>query len=681
MKKFIPLLFAGILSLTAYSQNQAPVAVNDTITQMVSVGDTLTINVINNDYDQEGDYIRIIEVLNSHDVIWFTDSTITISLSYFTIDNFPTSIHFGYLIEDENGNSNPGLSYATVILQEIEVTGYDLLDVNNISARFNAFGNHFWDFDNTNHYHFPKGEPTQTMWGFSLWLGGIDQYSELRIAAERYKQDGNDYWTGPLSFNSDSAWISEDIATQFFKIWKLNKDDVEYHVLHWNEPGYEPINNILNWPAHGDTAIGQAYYLAPFVDANINGVYEPMTGDYPLIRGDQTLFFIFNDQLLHTETEGETIGVEIHGFAYAFNAPENPALNNTTFLSYKIFNRSQHTLTDTYAGLFSDIDLGYAWDDYVGCDVARGAYYCYNGLPIDGNGDSTSYGEVPPAQGIIVLGGPYMNTDGIDNPTGGCDESINGVGFDDGVVDNERFGMNNFVGFSNWGGPTGDPEIAMEYYNYLQGKWKDSTFMLYGGNGHTTSGAYGPECKFMFPGLSDPCNWGTGQQPPNGPVDWTEVTAGNNPADRRGLCSMGPFTLEPGGFHKVDIAFVTALGDDYMHSVDVLMEAIDSVKSYYFADPDHFGYAWLGNNDKNEIANQQIKIYPNPASNEISFTYYPQGKKAKYILYNGYGCEKKQGLLLSDGYQRINISGLKNGIYILKMIDNKSIYTRKIIKN
>ena len=91
-----------------------------------------------------------------------------------------------------------------------------------------------------------------------------------------------------------------------------------------------------------------------------------------------------------TETGGGTIGVEIHGFAYAFKHPENPSLNNTTFLSYKIFNRSQHTITDAYAGVLTDIDLGKHGDDYVGCDVSRGAYYGYNGTEIDGDGGSGS---------------------------------------------------------------------------------------------------------------------------------------------------------------------------------------------------------------------------------------------------------------------------------------------------
>ena len=38
----------------------------------------------------------------------------------------------------------------------------------------------------------------------------------------------------------------------------------------------------------------------------------------------------------------------------------------------------------------------------------------------------------------------------------------------------------------------------------MLGLWKDSTQMIYGGNGHTGSGGYGPACDFMFLGIQIP---------------------------------------------------------------------------------------------------------------------------------------------------------------------------------
>jgi len=65
--------------------------------------------------------------------------------------------------------------------------------------------------------------------------------------------------------------------------------------------------------------------------------------------------------------------------------------------------------------------------------------------------------------------------------------------------------------------------------------------MRYGGNANQSAGAYGPPCDFMFPELSDVCNWGTAGEEPS-PKNWTEEIAKNNPSDRRFMQSAGPFT-------------------------------------------------------------------------------------------------------------------------------------------
>lgn len=114
--------------------------------------------------------------------------------------------------------------------------------------------------------------------------------------------------------------------------------------------------------------------------------------------------------------------------------------------------------------------------------MQRGLGYCYNGKAVDGTGQIEAYGDQPPAIGIDFFQGPYMDPDGIDNPKYNiytdadgntiyeqiCDESINGVNFGDGIVDNERFGMRRFVYHNNTGVPNymTDPDIAIEYYNF-----------------------------------------------------------------------------------------------------------------------------------------------------------------------------------------------------------------------
>ncbi|MBK9593571.1 MAG: hypothetical protein IPO32_19420 [Crocinitomicaceae bacterium] len=54
-----------------------------------------------------------------------------------------------------------------------------------------------------------------------------------------------------------------------------------------------------------------------------------------------------------------------------------------------------------------------------------------------------------------------------------------GIGFGDGIIDNERMGMSKFLYYNNGGGGAQtDPQSAQEYYNYLTGYWKDGTHFI-----------------------------------------------------------------------------------------------------------------------------------------------------------------------------------------------------------
>lgn len=681
MKQYLLLIIAIIFGSHLFSQN-APVAVDDYIE--VELGEILTINVTENDYHPDG---LSFSILMSGGALSFTDSTITIDIDYDTYyNNYPTdTIKVNYVLVDENGVM--GMESQAIVHITIPDNHYfDFLDVNNVRAKIQASGIQFWkgpsNYYESNHmYEFPNGSGKQTIFNSTLWIGGKDDSGVLKLAAERYRQVGMDYWPGPLSIDGSDLSIDTSTVIEWQNVWKLTKDEVIYHKLHWWEEGYEPIEDIATWPAHGDEDLNQAEYLASFIDVDGDSIYNPMAGDYPLIRGDQCIYFIINDLRQHNETGSETLGLEIHCMAYEFYNEETEPINNTVFFSYKIFNRSSYTYNDTYIGLFTDFDIGYAGDDYVGCDVARGAYYGYNGDSIDGDGEPESYGDFIPAQGIVILGGPTMDANGIDDPDNHCDESINGVGFGDGVADNERFGMKKFMYFNNTANIQGDPQTSTEYYGYMNSLWKDGTVMEYGGNGHVSSGAYGPAANFMFPGLTDPCFWGTNGEEPYGPVDWSESSAHNPAGDRRGLSVMGPFTFEQGTMERVDIAYVSALPEDENTAVEQLMNYIDIVKNEYYQDPTYFGYQWLGIEDNNvENTDNNLSIYPNPATNSVTFSYKGDDNEATYKFVDIMGKVIYTGSVKNDIAVTIDIETLTPGYYVISVIDTKMIYSAKVIK-
>ncbi|MCX6229925.1 MAG: T9SS type A sorting domain-containing protein [Bacteroidetes bacterium] len=561
----------------------------------------------------------------------------------------------------------------------------DTLSINNIRALVKANGMQFWDKnlsippymqDTTRPiYNYPNGSLKTTIFNSCLWYGGIDGSNQIHFAGERYCENGTDFWTGPLKING-TAYTDTTVAIVWNKVWKINKLDLLNYISSTLYPN-NPPSFVINWPAHGDTSLGQSYQLAPFIDINNNGKYEPYAGDYPKIYGDQCIFFIINDKKTHYESAGLPLGFEIHVFAYAFDAPSDSALNNAIFYKYKIINRSSNPYYNFYLGLYTDIDIGYAFDDYVACDVERSTYYGYNGRAVDGGGVYYAYDSVPPAQGVTILGGPAMDADALDNPVGGCNYSVNGINFGDGIVDNERLGMCRFIYYNNAANSiNGDPRNSMEFYGYLKGNWKDGTALKWGGNGWDTLST--KNARFMFPGLSDTLNWGTGCGLRPTPNDWSEVDLSNAPGDRRGLGSMGPFTFNAGATKYVDVVYTTAASYGFkssLTSVDILKQRIDSIRNFYLHNPGVFQDNVGVNIIKNDL---KINIYPNPATEYVIIEGIGNNKTV-YSIFNLVGQIVKSGRIESNS-SKISVNDLKSGIYFVKLQSGTEAFVYKIIK-
>ena len=491
------------------------------------------------------------------------------------------------------------------------------MEINNVRALMHTAGN-LWQIpgQNNSQYEVPKNSGIMALFTAALWLGGTDVNEQLKLAALRYR-NGQDYWTGPLTevfaetdYETCDAYDQHFITTQDmireFTSWyeagiadQQNGTNIQ-STLH---PNYEVPDIIKNWPAHGDLSAGQDYYLAPFYDYNDDGHYNWQDGDYPWhdinrtkectvdrtvsLYGDLNFWWVMNDKgNIHTETGADPIGMEIRSQAFSFAS--NDEVNNMTFYNYELINRGTQTLYDTYFGFFTDGALGDPYDDYVGCDVNRGLAYYYNGDNLDlDNSGYKGYGSSPPAVGVDFFEGPYQDNDGIDNAYGiNENEALNGIGFGDGVIDNERFGMRRFLYYSNTTNGANpnqtDPTNASDYYNYLKGFWKDGSKFVYGGSGHISDAEADPNtpCDFMFPGDTDPLGWGTDGNPQ---APWTEQSSNNTPNDRRFVQSAGPFVLKPGSVNNITVGVVwaRATSGDPFASVEVLRKADDKAQALF----------------------------------------------------------------------------------------------------
>ena len=539
--------------------------------------------------------------------------------------------------EVEGKSAKPGKAQAKVA-DCVPPSGYRQFDLNNVRFGLETAGL-LWENrpgGSIADYEVPKGGGIHSIFAGGLWMGGTSPDQQLKLAAVTYRQDGTDFWPGPL--NENTAVVEPETCEEYDRHWLVSRQDVELHRL-WFERnrqvsegladeailsedpfqnGYSIPDYFFDYPAINFNPLAQRE-LAPYFDYNGDDFYDPEDGDYPgydldgdidcntkcatdpiPLFGDATLWWVFNDNGgIHTEFGGDPIGMEIRAQAFAFTS--NDEINNMTFCNYTLINRGTQTLIDTYFGQWVDPDLGCSNDDYVGCDVQRGLGYCYNGDSEDENcAGQNGYGIQPPAVGIDFFEGPFQDADFMDNPDTTdiqiaiLDEGIPypglGIGYGDGIgdpafcadpncCDNERFGMRKFVYYNNDQNPVnGNPDLAIEVYNYLRGFWRNGQRMTWGGDG-TNAGA--TPTDYMFPGNTDPLGWATAGN--ELATDWTEEGVGNTPNDRRFLQSAGPFKLDPGEFNNITVGVVwaRALSGGAIESVSELQRADDKAQSLF----------------------------------------------------------------------------------------------------
>ncbi|MBX3101745.1 MAG: hypothetical protein KF690_04500 [Bacteroidetes bacterium] len=457
-------------------------------------------------------------------------------------------------------------------------TSVSQLDINNVRALIHNGGDMWWDLVGAARYEVPKvNDPAlarHSLFAASLWIGGIDDSGLLRIAAQTYRQSGNDFWPGPLRITG-GADTEQAICNKWDKHFRINKTEIDQFLANGTT-----TPAILNWPAINEDAGAGDFerFLAPFHDANNDMDYNPDDGDYPVVKiasclegdgtqkeimPDQFIWWVINDKGdVHTETGGQAIGIEIQMTAFAFTTSN--AVNDMTFYQQKVYNRSNLKLNDTYIGQWTDADLGWAFDDFGGADTLRGLAYVYNAdnddVPL-----TFGYGQQPPSVGIDFFQGPLAD---LNN---GKDDDKDGLIDEEG----ERLQMTKFVYYNNDFTLLGNPSQPTHYYNYLTGRWKDSSPMVDDRDASITDGYLnsgdlpGTPTNFMFPDYpgTSSCQYVkyTSANP------WGEAVnavAQGQPADKRLLQSSGPFTLAAGAFNEIIIGAVWAR--DQANQYDVL---------------------------------------------------------------------------------------------------------------
>ena len=427
-------------------------------------------------------------------------------------------------------------------------------------------------------------------------------------------------------------------------IVKVSQEEINVHKLNYNLPSYTIPNGIKNWPAYGDSTLGIAKDLAPFVDANSNGCYDPENGDYPIIKGDEAIYWI-------NHPENKDLKLEYHWMMYAFNDPARQYLNQSLFVQYTIVNRDVSAYDSVKVGMQVDGDLGNPSDDFVGCDSINNIFYTYNGDLFDeafrGN---TGYGNNTPALGVKFLSDS----------------------------------MTNALYYNNGSATNGDPTNAQEWLNYMNSRWRNGQQVKYGGNGFNTADVTTIPTNYMFSGN------------PYTQVGWSEVNPGptehrNNEGDRRFFGSMPYFALQPNERKTIEVVVGYGMTPDTTIQVGQNIAEMISVlnASGSFNDTISLPVSDFATTDScnattsiNELSNQEqqnLKFFPNPTEGVINIL--ATESMVRIELYDMKGSKLVSVNPASKAY-RLNLDGLNEGVYIVRVLyaDNKWVNEKIILR-
>ncbi len=470
------------------------------------------------------------------------------------------------------------------------------MQVNNVRARLLTGG----DIWSEAQYIVPKPAPGQlpvsALYAGGVWIGGVDRAGNVKLSGVTYRNQGYDFFAGPLDINGTTEQVQCQNWDRFFTVAGINVRNHYNNIIKAKEnnkqidPDSIP-DDVKYWPGQGNPYWREKFTfnlpdqpLGAYWDDDQDGVYDPSNGDFPVIdiRGcepdnigeakelipDEMVFWIYNDNGGPQSLSGpQSIQMEVQVQSFAYST--NDEINDMTFYRYKLINKANEDLVDCYFSMWIDPDLGCYQDDLIGCDVSRSLAYVYNQDAIDGSNGTAcegtnTYGTEIPILGMDYFRGPLGPKVFKRDANGKIILDANGnkillepkpfTGQQDTLVE---LGMTSFTYAENCGigsppPATCDPQRGREngFYNYIRGLWADGTPVTFGGTGYNPGSR--DTIRYAFP------------DDPNRPNGWSMCTVQGLPfGDRRTMQATGPLLLQPGATNELIMGAVFVPDIDY----------------------------------------------------------------------------------------------------------------------
>lgn len=522
------------------------------------------------------------------------------------------------------------------------------IDVNQINSSLTNLGNvdYFYPYKTTwkqiNYRDFLTGknlnEGNIIVYDQGLWiLGKIN--GQRRASVSEWHTT---FSPGPI-INNQPAMLYNPADSMKYTIYKINKGD-----------GSEN-SDFANWPVQ---------FGAP----------TDKTGN-PLIKGDQTLWTVFNTADSSTlkyfdwfkpNNEQNLLPVEIQQLAFARkgNKKDNEDIfSNTQFYEYTIINKGNVTIDSVSLGFWTDIDFDGAHLNPPAVDTSAQVGYCW----WLGN-DSTNYytHRAPPAIGYTLIYGPSV-------PAPGENSIFKGRT----ITDHKNLRLTSFHGI--WDDmtnlPYGMAETVDAAWNMANGFQGDGTPYIDPSNGRNT--------RFQLSG--DPVTktgWIYEKQFTGGGAGFVMFT--------------GPFNLAANDTQWVMIALTPAMGNDQFESIKIMREKANLLRSLpydtlaYGVTPYKINYIDTTNIVdivESEIVPGQLELsqnFPNPFNPETVIIFgVPRQEFITLRVYDILGREVKT--LVNEEKKpgtyrvRFDSSELASGIYIYRVNSGSQSKVKKMI--
>jgi len=340
-----------------------------------------------------------------------------------------------------------------------------------------------------------------------VWITGRDMSGQLIGGVFDVFSGEIEFWPGPGGLLGGAPGD----PAEFNRVYVLHSNEIDQHRRSWKDAGYRVPDAIKQWPANGPKGFDPV--LAPYVDYNVNGTYDPEFGDYPFVPSGSIMYTISNDLLgNHALSGGKKSGIECQQLVWVPVQSGDTLADQVVFIRLTLHNRSLQNYTGVNVALAGGFSIGDPSDDYLLTQVSSHAICVYNGMKND-----AVFGNDPPALALYFLNRPLASSMYFEN-------SADAV--------------------------KGRPSEMSHFHHLARGRWKTGKPLAFGRAGLDGS----IETSFVYSNGSDPSNPGV----------WNEFEAGNFPGKRYAVFSCDSFNLDAGNSVVIEAALgiLPNAGDD-----------------------------------------------------------------------------------------------------------------------